>query len=158
MADYPVMERLTQKVHDARALREIILAHRASTDAARQIAQPVVEAMAGLGLFRALVPASAGGEAWDLPIWLRVVEKLSTVDGAVGWVAGVGGPSTPSSAAGSRTTQHGRCSATTPLALSPGPCSQEAGRLPPPVATSSRASGHLQAQHPTLPGFMAACS
>jgi len=91
MADYPVMERLTQKVHDARALREIILAHRASTDAARQIAQPVVEAMAGLGLFRALVPASAGGEEWDLPTWLRVVEELSTVDGAVGWVAGVGG-------------------------------------------------------------------
>jgi alkylation response protein AidB-like acyl-CoA dehydrogenase len=44
-----------------------------------------------LGLFRALVPASAGGEEWDWSTWMRVVEELSTVDGAVGWLAGVGG-------------------------------------------------------------------
>ena len=54
------------------------------------MAQPVVEALAKLGLFRALVPASAGGEEWEWPTWMRVVEELSTVDGAVGWNAGVG--------------------------------------------------------------------
>jgi alkylation response protein AidB-like acyl-CoA dehydrogenase len=54
------------------------------------LAQPVVEALARLGLFRALVPASAGGEEWEWPTWMRVVEELSTVDGAVGWTAGVG--------------------------------------------------------------------
>jgi alkylation response protein AidB-like acyl-CoA dehydrogenase len=46
--------------------------------------------MAKLGLFRALVPASAGGEEWEWPTWMQVVEELSTVDGAVGWNAGVG--------------------------------------------------------------------
>ena len=47
--------------------------------------------MASLGLFRSLVPASAGSEEWDWPIWMQIVEELSTVDGAVGWIAGVGG-------------------------------------------------------------------
>ena len=42
-----------------------------------------------LGLFRALVPTSAGGEDRPWPTWMRV-EELSTVDGAVGWNAGVG--------------------------------------------------------------------
>src|SRR5262249_57093896 len=56
----------------------------------RQLAPPVVEAMARLGLFRALVPSSAGGEEWAWPTWLQVVEELSTIDGAVGWNAGVG--------------------------------------------------------------------
>jgi indole-3-acetate monooxygenase len=81
---------LKQKLDGARELRELILRHRDYTDEARQLAQPVVESMARLGLFRALVPASAGGEEWAWPTWLQVVEELSTVDGAVGWNAGVG--------------------------------------------------------------------
>ena len=81
---------LKQKLDGARELRELILRHRDRTDEARQLAQPVVEAMARLGLFRALVPTSAGGEEWEWPTWLQVVEELSTVDGAVGWNAGVG--------------------------------------------------------------------
>src|SRR5215207_6016531 len=47
--------------------------------------------MADLGIFRAMVPIGAGGEECELPTWMRVVEELSTVDGSVGWVAGVGG-------------------------------------------------------------------
>src|SRR4051794_34913559 len=82
---------LEQKLDGARALRGLILRHRAHTDEARQLPHPVVEALARLGLFRALVPASVGGEEWEWPTWMRVVEELSTVDGAVGWVAGVGG-------------------------------------------------------------------
>ena len=81
---------LTKKLEGARELRELILRHRDRTDEARQLAQPVVEAMARLGLFRALVPASAGGEEWEWPTWMQVVEEISTVDGAVGWNAGVG--------------------------------------------------------------------
>jgi indole-3-acetate monooxygenase len=81
---------LTTKLESARELRELIRRHRDYTDEARQLAQPVVEAMARLGLFRALVPTSAGGEEWAWPTWLQVVEELSTVDGAVGWNAGVG--------------------------------------------------------------------
>src|SRR5262245_11267088 len=83
-------ERLKNELDGARELREVILRHRDYTDEARQLAQPVVEALARLGVFRALVPASAGGEEWEWPTWMRVVEELSTVDGAVGWTAGVG--------------------------------------------------------------------
>lgn len=79
------------KLEQARSLRPRILEHRDQTDRARQLAQPVVEALAELGVFRALVPIGAGGEEWDLLTFMRVVEELSTVDGAVGWVAGVGG-------------------------------------------------------------------
>jgi len=81
---------LSEKLASARALREIIRKHRDQTDEARQLAQPVVEALANLGVFRALVPLSAGGEEWPWSTWMRVVEELSTVDGAVGWNAGVG--------------------------------------------------------------------
>jgi alkylation response protein AidB-like acyl-CoA dehydrogenase len=81
---------LQQKLDGARALRDLIRRHRDHTDEARQLAPPVVEAMARLGLFRALVPLSAGGEEWAWPTWLQIVEELSTVDGAVGWNAGVG--------------------------------------------------------------------
>jgi alkylation response protein AidB-like acyl-CoA dehydrogenase len=73
-----------EKVERARSLRALILEHRGETDQARRLAQPVVEALAGLGVFRALVPVRAGGEEWDLPTWMRVVEELSTVDGSVG--------------------------------------------------------------------------
>jgi alkylation response protein AidB-like acyl-CoA dehydrogenase len=79
-----------EKVERARSLRALIREHRGETDQARRLAQPVVEALAELGVFRALVPVRAGGEAWDLPTWMRVVEELSTVDGSVGWVAFVG--------------------------------------------------------------------
>ena len=82
---------IEQKLDGARQLRGLILRHREQSDEARQLAQPVAEAMAGLGLFRSMVPESAGGEEWDLPTWIRIVEELSTVDGAVGWIAGVGG-------------------------------------------------------------------
>lgn len=80
-----------QKLAAARALKPLILQHRERIDADRQLPQPIVEAMAHLGLFRALVPVSAGGEEWEWPTWMQVVEELSTVDGAVGWIAGVGG-------------------------------------------------------------------
>ena len=80
-----------KKLDGARELRGLILRHRQHTDEARQLAPPVVEAIARLGLFRSLVPTRAGGEEWDWPTWMQVVEELYTVDGAVGWIAGVGG-------------------------------------------------------------------
>src|SRR5574341_2432304 len=60
----------TKPLDGARALRELIRRHHAQTDEARQLAQPVVDALASLGVFRALVPASAGGEAWAWPTWM----------------------------------------------------------------------------------------
>jgi alkylation response protein AidB-like acyl-CoA dehydrogenase len=80
-----------EKLEAARALRDLVLRHRESIDADRRLPEPILQAMAAIGIFRSMVPASAGGEEWDWPTWLRVVEELSTVDGAVGWIAGVGG-------------------------------------------------------------------
>jgi hypothetical protein len=70
MPDAPVTTTtvsLKQKLDGAHELRELIRRHRDLTDETRQLAQPVVEALAGLGVFRALVPTSAGGEEWAWP-------------------------------------------------------------------------------------------
>jgi alkylation response protein AidB-like acyl-CoA dehydrogenase len=80
-----------EKLEAAEALRELVLQCRESIDADRRLPEPILKAMAAIGIFRSMIPASAGGEEWDWPTWLRVVEELSTVDGAVGWIAGVGG-------------------------------------------------------------------
>jgi alkylation response protein AidB-like acyl-CoA dehydrogenase len=69
---------LEQKLDSARTLRGLILRHRERPDEARQVAPPVVEAMGRLGLFRALVPASAGGEEWAWPTWMTDVELIDT--------------------------------------------------------------------------------
>src|SRR3954452_13546986 len=87
----PVNVGLPEKVEQARALRPLILEYREESDRERRLAQPVVEALVGLGAFRAVIPQAAGGEEWDWPTFLRVVEELATVDGAVGWTMGVGG-------------------------------------------------------------------
>jgi hypothetical protein len=50
-----------------RALKRLILQHRERINADRQLPQPILEAMAHLGLFRALVPVSARGEEWEWP-------------------------------------------------------------------------------------------
>jgi alkylation response protein AidB-like acyl-CoA dehydrogenase len=82
---------LREKVQQARALRPLILEHRDESDEERRLAQPVVEALVELGAFRAVIPRAAGGEEWDWLTFMRVVEELSSVDGAVGWTMGVGG-------------------------------------------------------------------
>jgi alkylation response protein AidB-like acyl-CoA dehydrogenase len=79
------------KIEQARALRSLILEHRDESDQERRLAQPVVEALVELGAFRAVIPRAAGGEEWDWLTFMRVVEELSSVDGAVGWTMGVGG-------------------------------------------------------------------
>ena len=81
---------LDAKLTAARELRPQILAHRDAIEADRCLPQPIVDALGSLGIFRASVPAISGGEEWDHPSWLRVVEELSAVDGAVGWNCGVG--------------------------------------------------------------------
>lgn len=87
--DTPTVD-LAEKLEQARALRPLILAYRDESDRERRLAQPVVEALAKLGAFKALVPRASGGQEWDLLSFMRVTEELSAVDGSVGWTMGVG--------------------------------------------------------------------
>ncbi|SFS72122.1 acyl-CoA dehydrogenase family protein [Saccharopolyspora flava] len=48
----------------------------------------------GLGLFRASTPARFGGAPLPPPEFLRAVERISSVDGSTGWVAGFGSAGT----------------------------------------------------------------
>ena len=45
-------------------------------------------------MFRALVADAAGGGEWERPTWLRVIEVLAGLDGAVGWNSGIGASAT----------------------------------------------------------------
>lgn len=47
-----------------------------------------------LGLFRASTPARFGGEPMPPPEFLRGVERIASVDGSTGWVAGFGSAGT----------------------------------------------------------------
>lgn len=79
-----------KKLDAARGMRELIARHRNAIEEERKLPRPVLDALGQLGVFRALVPAAAGGQEWDLLTWLRVVEELSRYDASVGWNAGVG--------------------------------------------------------------------
>ena len=79
-----------KKLDAARDMRELIAEHRIAIEEERKLPPPLLDALGQLGVFRALVPAAAGGEEWDLLTWLQVVEELSRYDASVGWNAGVG--------------------------------------------------------------------
>ena len=150
---------LTEKLDGARELRELIRRHHAHADEARQLAQPVVEAMARLGLFRALVPTSAGGEEWPWPTWMRVVEELSTVDGAVGWMSRRGqSPRMRSSVAGSRLTSDRPCFVRTPIGLVAGAGAPTGTARPVDGGTWSLAAGSSGVAVPMPAGLSRAMS
>jgi indole-3-acetate monooxygenase len=74
----------------ARALRPLIEAHAARTEAARELAPEVVAALHEAGIFRLLIPAELDGAQLDLPAYLAVIEQLSAADANVGWCIGQG--------------------------------------------------------------------
>ena len=83
-----------EKLAAARDLRKLVEDHREVIDRERKLPEPILDALGQLGVFRALIPAAAGGGEWDHPTWLRVIEQLSRLDGAVGWNSGVGASAT----------------------------------------------------------------
>jgi alkylation response protein AidB-like acyl-CoA dehydrogenase len=80
----------TDWVARARALRPLIEAAGARTEAARELAPEVVQALHAAGLFRMLIPRDLGGAQLDLPTYLRVVEALAEADANVAWCVGQG--------------------------------------------------------------------
>lgn len=49
-----------------------------------------VEKLKGLGIYRASTPQRFGGEPMPAPDFLRVIERIATVDGSTAWVATFG--------------------------------------------------------------------
>jgi indole-3-acetate monooxygenase len=75
----------------AKALAPQIQAHADENERERRQSLPLVEAMARAGLFRLWISRSLGGEEADPMTLLRVVEEVSSVDGATGWCVALGG-------------------------------------------------------------------
>ena len=70
----------------ARALGPLIRSSAAETDAQRELARPLFEAMADAGLFQLGLPRAVGGAELDLPSYIRVIEEIGKGDASTGWV------------------------------------------------------------------------
>lgn len=73
-----------------RAMASAIAARGDEIERARRLPPDLVEALAGAGCFRALVPASRGGAGLTLGEHLQVIRELSRADGSVGWTVMIG--------------------------------------------------------------------
>lgn len=74
-------------------LRPVIEHHRDEGEGDRRLSPAIVQAMDSEGLFRYWLPVQYGGNELDLPTYLRVVEELSRLDSATGWIQGIIGTS-----------------------------------------------------------------
>lgn len=70
---------------NAERIRPIIEEHAQRGEVERQLAPQVYEAMRDAGLFRIWIPARYGGHELSPSEGYRVFERLSEIDGAVGW-------------------------------------------------------------------------
>jgi alkylation response protein AidB-like acyl-CoA dehydrogenase len=64
--------------------------HADITERERRVAEPVVEAMAGAGIFHMFVARRFGGGEVEPEQGVRVLEELSKSDGSTGWAAMIG--------------------------------------------------------------------
>jgi indole-3-acetate monooxygenase len=77
-------------VGSMRGLAGTIGDHADRIEQQRCLPKPVVRGLAGVGVFRMLMPRSLGGDEVDPMTACQVLEEVSTVDGAVGWCAMIG--------------------------------------------------------------------
>lgn len=82
----------------ARGLREQIRARAADIERERRLPSDVVEALTGIGIFRAGVPAALGGPQVPILEQLRCFEELARADASVGWCAMIGAQTSATSA------------------------------------------------------------
>lgn len=69
------------------ALLADVRARREEIEALRHVPQDIVDGLRAVGLYRANVPTSLGGEGRPLADVLRLIERISEADASVGWVA-----------------------------------------------------------------------
>ncbi len=74
----PIVER-------ARALQPLILGDGDAIESARQLTDPVVEAILQARLFDMNIPAAIGGPEVDARTYLETIEAVSAADGSTGW-------------------------------------------------------------------------
>lgn len=84
--DHPTLRAVA--AHD-----ELVLRNVAEGNRSRRLAPEVHAALRSAGVYRMLVPRSAGGEEVPYPLALRVTERLARVDGSVAWCAIIGAAS-----------------------------------------------------------------
>lgn len=69
----------------ARGLAPLIDAEADGMESGRAISQPVIDAIAGAGIFWLLVPSEWGGAGLGIVDSLKVIEELARCDGSTGW-------------------------------------------------------------------------
>src|SRR5437879_2679003 len=69
----------------ARSLAGLIDSEAAAADTEGTLTAPVVDALAGAGMFGLMVPRDMGGTEADALTTLAVFEELSRADGSTGW-------------------------------------------------------------------------
>ena len=72
-------------------LGPLVRRHASALDRDRRLPDPLFEAMADAGLFRLWLPEALGGPQLGVPEFLEIVERVSGLDGSVGWNLSVGG-------------------------------------------------------------------
>jgi alkylation response protein AidB-like acyl-CoA dehydrogenase len=75
----------------ARKLVPKIQAYADDIEAARELPQPLFEALADAGLFHMALPRSLGCPEIDLPTYIQVIEELGKADASTAWVINQGG-------------------------------------------------------------------
>ncbi len=79
----------TRLIEAAAALGPLIKAHRAELATARDLPPPLAEALDAAGLTRLWLPRAVGGAELSPDTYIRVIETLARLDGAVGWCAAI---------------------------------------------------------------------
>jgi indole-3-acetate monooxygenase len=73
--------------HAAHALEPLVRKYEAQLEIDRQIPPELTAALSDAGVFTAFTPKELGGVQADPLDWLEMVEELSRISGAVGWLA-----------------------------------------------------------------------
>lgn len=76
-------------IRAARDLAPTVDAVRQAIERQRELPPGLVDAMGTAGMFSLWLPTSLGGPELNVVDYIRVIEKLSRVDGSVGWCAAV---------------------------------------------------------------------
>jgi indole-3-acetate monooxygenase len=79
---------LVSGVHE---LAPLVAEHRSTFDSDGRLPDLVFEQLAGLGLFRLLLPVPLGGHGLSALDFMDVVEAAAALDGTIGWLVGNGG-------------------------------------------------------------------